>query len=49
MDETDHRHVQVEDGAGGGSNCQTRRGGRPEVDDRFGKIGTISRDQKKVF
>jgi hypothetical protein len=39
----------MEDGSSGGSNCETRRGGGPEVDDRFGEIGTISRDQKKVF
>ena len=49
MDETDHRHVAVEDDTGGRSNCETRRGSGSEVDDRSGETGTISRDQKKVL
>ena len=49
MGETDHRRVPVEDGASGGSDSQACRRGRPEVDDRSGKVGTISRDQKKIF
>ena len=49
MGETDHCHVAVEDGASGGSDCQARGRGRSEVDDRSGKVGTISRDQEKLF
>ena len=41
MGETDHRYVSVEDGAGGGSDCETRWGDRSEVDDRSGKIGIV--------
>ena len=47
--ETDDRYVPVEDGPSGRTNCQTRRGGHLEVDDRFGTIGTISRDQEEVI
>ena len=48
MDETHHCYVSVEDGAGGGSDSETRGRDGFEVDDRSGTIGTISRDQEEV-
>ena len=49
LDEVDHWYLAMEDGTGRGSDCQTCRAGRSEVDDGSGKTGTVSRDQKKVF
>ena len=49
MDETDHRYLSVEEGAGGGSDRQACWEDGFEINDGCGKIGIISRDQKKVF
>ena len=49
MDETDHSYLSVEDGASGGSDRQACWEDGSEINDGCGKIGIISRDQKKVF
>ena len=49
MGETDPRYVSVEDGASRGSDCEARRWGRPEIDDRSGEIGTVSGDKKQII
>ena len=49
MGQADDRHVAVEGDASGGSNYETRRAGGSEVDDRSGKIRTVSRDQEKII
>jgi hypothetical protein len=41
LGQTDHRYLSVEDGASGGTDCETRWRDGSEVDDRSGKVGIV--------
>jgi hypothetical protein len=41
MGETYHCYFSLEDGAGGGSDCETRWRDGSKVDDRSGEVGIV--------